>query len=973
MPDLTLDSPIDNPVSEQSSPVTSPTDAQLSLHAMSGFPTPNTFRILGTIAKRQLTILVDSGSTQNFIQDRVAKYLGLPVTPAPQPFKVMVGNGNTLDCTSRCVNVPFSIQGNKFVADFFLLSLGGAEVVLGVPWLVSLGPILMDYTTLQMQFTYLGRPIELKADAPFKPKDISVPQMKRCVATHSISLFLHLQHIPDPPSNPISDPPIIQTLLSRYQSLFDQPSSLPPLRSHDHRIHLLPDATPVNVRPYRYPYYQKAEIEKKISEMLQSGMIRPSRSPFSSPVLLVKKKDGSWRCCIDYRALNSITVKDRFPMPTIDELLDDLGSASWFSKLDLRQGFHQIRMHDDDIPKTTFRTHQGHYEYRVMPFGLCNAPSTFQAAMNELLQPFLRHFVAVFFDDILVYSVSLEEHVLHLDQVFSSLLSAQFYLKQSKCLFAQRKLEYLGHIISGEGVQVDPSKISAMVDWPVPTSTTSLRGFLGLTGFYRKFIRNYAAIATPLTKLLRKDAFLWTAEAQTAFESLKQAMTKAPLLASPNFSIPFVLETDASGIAMGAVLMQNNHPIAFFSKPFCQRLLNSSTYVRELHAITTAVKKWRQYLLGHKFIIFTDHKSLKQLISQVIQTPEQQVYLSKLLGFDFTIQYKAGNTNVVADALSRIQPPASCLLLTVPHFVFLNELKTQLSNNQEFQQLKLKIAQQPASHIEYQEHQDLIFFKEKIWLPRDFPLKDRILNEFHNSPVSGHMGVDKTFHRLQANFFWQGMRQDIRKYIAQCSVCQSTKYETKKPGGLLQPLPVPSGIWEDLSLDFITGLPPSHGCITILVVVDRFSKGAHFGALPPTYTAYKVAQLFLDMVCKHHGVPRSLVSDRDPIFISQFWRELFKLSGTQLRMSTAYHPETDGQTEVLNRSLEQYLRAFVHHKPSLWLTFLPLAEWSYNTTKHSATGYSPFHVMYGKEPTTIPQYVLGTSPIEAVDSMLAER
>jgi transposase InsO family protein len=424
---------------------------------------------------------------------------------------------------------------------------------------------------------------------------------------------------------------------------------------------------------------------------------------------------------------------------------------------------------------------------------------------------------------------------------------------------------------------------------------------------------------------------------------------------------------------MGAVLMQNNHPIAFFSKPFCQRLLNSSTYVRELHAITTAVKKWRQYLLGHKFIIFTDHKSLKQLISQVIQTPEQQVYLSKLLCFDFTIQYKAGNTNVVADALSRIQPPASCLLLTMPHIVFLNELKTQLSNNQEFQQLKLKIAQQPASHIEYQEHQDLIFFKEKIWLPRDFPLKDRILNEFHNSPVSGHMGVDKTFHRLQANFFWQGMRQDIRKYIAQCSVCQSTKYETKKPGGLLQPLPVPSGIWEDLSLDFITGLPPSHGCTTILVVVDRFSKGAHFGALPPTYTAYKVAQLFLDMVCKHHGVPRSLVSDRDPIFISQFWRELFKLSGTQLHMSTAYHPETDGQTEVLNRSLEQYLRAFVHHKPSLWLTFLPLAEWSYNTTKHSATGYSPFHVMYGKEPATIPQYVLGTSPIEAVDSMLAER
>jgi hypothetical protein len=243
--------------------------------------------------------------------------------------------------------------------------------------------------------------------------------------------------------------------------------------------------------------------------------------------------------------------------------------------------------------------------------------------MNDLLQPFLRRFVAVFFDDILVYSTSIEDHLQHLTQVFSTLLTAKFYLKLSKCLFAQQKLEYLGHIISGKGVQVDPSKISAMVDWPVPTSITSLRGFLGLTGFYRKFIRNYASIATPLTRLLRKDAFNWTEEAQLAFESLKQAMIKAPLLASRDFTIPFVLETDASGIAMGAVLMQNNHPIAFFSKPFCQRLLNSSTYVRELHAITTAVKKWRQYLLGHKFIIFTDHKSLKQLISQVIQTPEQ--------------------------------------------------------------------------------------------------------------------------------------------------------------------------------------------------------------------------------------------------------------------------------------------------------------------------------------------------------------
>ena len=960
-------------VAEETPTPSIPSDAQLSLHAMSGSCPQSTFRICGTIAKTQVVILVDSGSTHNFIQDRVAKFLGLPTTIAPQPLKVMVGDGNLLECLTQCIAVPFSIQGTSFVSDFYILPLGGAEVVLGVPWLVSLGPILTDYTTLKMSFTYLGQQIQLVADAPFKPKDISAPQVKRCIATNSASMFFHLQLIPEPTNQHNSNLSHIQTLISKYQKLFNSPSSLPPHRANDHRIHLQPGTSPVNVRPYRYPYFQKTEIEKQIAELLESGMIRPSRSPFSSPMLLVKKKDGTWRCCVDYRALNAITTKDRFPMPTIDELLDDLGSASWFSKLDLRQGFHQIRMHEDDIPKTAFRTHKGHYEYCVMPFGLCNAPSTFQAEMNEFLRPFLRKFVAVFFDDILVYSSTLAEHLNHLEKVFSKLCEAQFYLKQSKCLLAQCQLEYLGHIITGSGVKVDPSKIAAMVDWPVPNSVTALRGFLGLTGFYRKFICKYASIASPLTKLLRKDGFQWSAEAQSAFEALKSAMTKAPILASPDFSIPFVLETDASGTTMGAVLMQKNHPIAFFSKPFCPRLLRSSTYVRELHVITTTVKKWRQYLLGHKFLIYTDHQSLKQLISQVIQTPEQQVYLSKLLGYDFTIHYKTGKSNVVADALSRIDTTGQCLALSVPTFVFLDDLRKQLSANPEYQTLLTKFTQDPASFPHYKLYQNLLFFKNRIWIVKELPFKDRLLEEFHNSPLSGHMGVDKTLNRLQANFFWEGMRHDVKNFVTNCRVCQTTKYETKKPAGLLQPLPPPTAIWEDLSLDFITGLPNSQGNTAILVVVDRFSKGAHFGALPPNYSAHKVAVIFLDMICKHHGLPRSLISDRDPIFISSFWRELFKLSGTKLRMSTAYHPETDGQTEVLNRSLEQYLRAFVHHKPSLWFNFLPLAEWSYNTSKHSSTGLSPFQVIYGKVPPAIPQYVMGSSPNEVVDSLLSTR
>ncbi|PNX92970.1 Ty3/gypsy retrotransposon protein, partial [Trifolium pratense] len=964
----------------ETTPTDAAIDAQISLHALSGCTVASTIRLMGCIANHPVTVLIDGGSTHNFVQDRIAKFLELPSIPISN-LKVMVGNGNNLDCTRFCSDVPLMLQSKSFVVDFYVLPLCGADIVLGAPWLKNIGPVLMDYSSLSLSFTHQGQPITLTADPQAQPKPVSAQQVKRLLQTNSTAELFHIQILnptPDPPTIEPPQPhpiPSIQSLLLRFSTIFNSPTTLPPPRPIDHHITLQPNSKPVNTRPYRYPYFQKNEIEHQIQTMLSAQLIQHSQSPFSSPVLLVKKKDGGWRFCVDYRALNSITIRDRFPMPTIDELLDELGSATWFSKLDLRQGFHQIRMHPDDIPKTAFRTHQGHYEFRVMPFGLCNAPSTFQAAMNNLLQPFLRKFVTVFFDDILVYSMSLEDHLKHLESVFQALIQGEFFLKQSKCLLAQRRLEYLGHVVSAGGVCPEPSKIQAILDWPLPTNITALRGFLGLTGFYRKFIQRYASIASPLTSLLRKDSFHWNPEATIAFNALKLAMTSAPTLALPDFSKPFILETDASGIAMGAVLMQDSHPIAFFSKPFCQRLQKASTYVRELHAITTAVKKWRQYLLGHKFIIFTDHQSLKELLTQIIQTPEQQIYLAKLMGYDYTIQYKTGKTNVVADALSRLPetPSGMHLSLSMPNFLFLEQLKLALAASTPFTSLFNQISQTPSQFPKYKIHQGLILYDNRIWLDPSLPFCKTLLEEFHSSPSAGHMGFAKTLARLQANFWWEGMRNHVKEFITNCSICQQVKYETKKPSGLLQPLPIPHAIWEDLSLDFITGLPPSNGYSAVLVVVDRFSKGVHLAALVPHYTAHKVALLFFDTVCKIHGMPRSLVSDRDPLFISKFWRELFTLCGTTLRMSTAYHPETDGQTEVYNRVLEQYLRSFVHHKPSQWSKFLALAEWSYNTSIHSSTGHSPYEITFGKPPPSVPQYIQGQSSIEAVDSILANR
>ena len=358
------------------------------------------------------------------------------------PLHVLVGNGSVLDCNQVCPDTTLSLQGHQFTVTFHLLPISGADAVLGIEWLRQFEPITIDYTTFSMKFTYMGQPIELHADVTTGPKPISALQVKCLLQTGSASALFHLNLIPIPQPDPPHLPhpiPAVESLLTHFHHLFQNPSSLPPPRNIVHHINLLPNTTPINVRPYRYPQFQKSEIKKQVLELLSSSLIQPSMSPYSSLVLLVKKKDGTWRMCVDYRTLNSVTIRDRFPIPMIDELLDELGNAAWFSKLDLRQGFHQILMHGPDVEKTAFRTHQGHYEYRVMPFGLCNEPSTFQAAMNSLLMSYLRRFAIVFFDDILVYSKTLSSHLEHLEIIFQTLVQGQYNLKRTKYLFAQNQ------------------------------------------------------------------------------------------------------------------------------------------------------------------------------------------------------------------------------------------------------------------------------------------------------------------------------------------------------------------------------------------------------------------------------------------------------------------------------------------------------------------------------------------------------
>nr|KYP68328.1 Retrotransposable element Tf2 [Cajanus cajan] len=592
-------------------------------------------------------------------------------------------------------------------------------------------------------------------------------------------------------------------------------------------------------------------------------------------------------------------------------------------------------MNPSDTHKTAFRTHDGHYEFLVMPFGLTNAPATFQAAMNDLLRPHLRKFVLVFFDDILIYSSSVTDHLIHVDLILQLLAHHSYFAKLSKCSFAVSSIHYLGHIISAQGVQPDPSKVQAILDWPPPRNLTALRGFLGLTGFYRRFIRHYAALAAPLTDLLRSTtSFHWSDTEMQAFKNLQEALTTAPVLALPNFQASFDIETDASSTAVGAVLLQSGHPIAYFSKKLCSKLQVASAYAREMYAITESIKKWRQYLIGHHFRIFTDQQSLRHMFSQVFQTPDQQKWAAKLQGFSYEILYKPGKQNRVADALSRVPDSHELIFLAISTII--PDIVEQLKNFFSAQADGIALVQQLSSATTTKPHfivaHGLVYFKNRLFIPEIPSLRSSILHEFHASPMAGHFGVKATLARLAASFAWPSMAKDVKAFVRSCSTCQHNKSVTSKKQGLLQPLPIPAKVWSDISMDFLTHLPSSAGHTVIWVVVDRLSKYAHFIALPTHFNASSLASRFMTEIVRLHGFPRTIVSDRDKVFLSSFWRELFRLHGTKLCFSSAYHPETDGQTEVVNRVLTAYLRCFAGDFPRRWYLFLHLAD--FGTTPH---------------------------------------
>ncbi|GJZ04586.1 putative reverse transcriptase domain-containing protein [Tanacetum coccineum] len=669
------------------------------------------------------------------------------------------------------------------------------------------------------------------------------------------------------------------------------------------QIDLVPGAAPVARTPYRLAPSEMKELSEQLKELSDKGFIRPSSSPCGSSGLCMSKKDGSFWMCIDYRELNKLTVKNRYPLPRIDDLFDQLQGSSVYSKIDLRSGYHQLRVREEDVPKIAFRTRYGYYEFQVMPFGLTNAPAVFMDLMNRVCKPYLDKFVIVFIDDILIYSKNKQEHEEHLKLILELLKKEELYAKFSKCEFWIPKVQFLGHVIDSEGIHVDPAKIESVKDWASPKSPTEIRQFLGLAGYYRRFIEGFSKIAKPMTKLTQKSA---------------------PILALPEGSEDFIAYYDASKKGLDAVLMQREKVISYASRQLKIHEKNYTTHDLELGAVVFALKIWRHYLYGTKCTVFTDHKSLQHILDQKELNMRQRRWLELLSDYDCDIRYHPGKANVVADALSRKErePPlrVRALVMTISLDLPKQILNAQTEarkpeniKNEDVGGMLVENAKNPeAIRTEKLEPRadGTLCLNGRSWLPCYGDLRTVIMHESHKSKYSIHPGSDKMYQDMKKLYWWPNMKADIATYVSKCLTCAKVKAEHQRPSGLLVQPKIPEWKWDNITMDFVTKLPKSsQGYDTIWVIVDRLTKSAIFTPMRETDPLDKLARMYLKEVVTRHGIPVSIICDRDPRFASNFWRSLQNALGTNLDMSTAYHPQTDGQSERTIQTLEDMLRA----------------------------------------------------------------
>ena len=933
--------------------------------------------------------LVDSGATDNFIHPNFVKRMGLGQRELDKPKNIY----NIDDTTNKAgqithyLSLAITTGGATKEMRFLITDIGREDVLLGYPGLATYEP---RFSWRHGTINKTNLPIILRTIKPNSPRE---------AVTRYLSTDKREDIVRELEGEVGGEPPIIRTTATelaiaaqqyttaaviphdyqRFAKVFNEEEShrFPLSRDFDHAITLKPGA-PDSIPCKVYPMTREEDeaLDKWIDEQLEKGYIEPSISPYASSFFFIKKKDGQLRPVQDYRTINSYTIRNQYPLLLISDLIRDLGGAQLYTKFDVRQGYNNIRIKEADAHKATFKTRRGLHQPRVMMFGLCNSPATFQAFMNDRYrQTIAKHealgtFIRIYMDDIAITTKvvgSLDEvrsaHVTAVSDVLQVASDNDLYFKPEKCVFHASSIDYLGVILEEGVTRMDPIKVKGIRDWPTPTSVKDIRSFLGFCNFYHPFIKGFSAVARPLNELTRKDAtWRWENPQQQAFADLKRRVTEEPILAHPDPTRQYTLEVDASGYALGAVLSQRGddsrlHPISYYSRTLMAAERNYDIYNRELLAMVEGLDHDRPLLAGTTLpiVIKTDHLNLthwrepqkisRRVARQVLQLAE----------YNFEIHHISGTANGKADALSR-RPDYDTgehdneNVTVLPDTLFVRALTTIHTNHDEQNEETLKKWIDPhelklVDGTWYKNARRVITnIGEGTWT---------VIKAHHDSQVYGHPGIARTIQLVERANWWPGLRREVTDYVKGCAECQCNKVNTHPTRAPLQPIfAKPEAMpFETVAIDFITKLPVSQGYDLILTVTDHdCSKATVFIPCMEEISGEEVAALYAKHIFTRFGLPSKIISDRDPRFASKFTRELCKVLGIQQNISTAYHPRTDGQSERSNQWLEQYLRFWVNERQDDWAQRLPIAEFVHNNWPNETIRESPFHILMGYHP-----------------------